>query len=276
MLNEIDARGLWPNEVRYGALLNGFYKHGVLVSARNILKKMKLDRISPSHIAYTMLIEGMCKMGSLGEVVPLLEEMFERSICLDVISYSVLLNGFCKAGMLNTAMEILRSCESEKAKKAKIQEVVQSESSLTNIKVVERCFGPQRKSHIVGFGGGITFVEKVVAVGSSAISYYSMNLLLQIVCLIFHCRGLKLFDDCGLNCLIKYLKSEEAILEESVEQLQVQELKIFDEIALAEVMRPHNYVCTPHVELDWSTGPPGVAEKWDAAALHLIVRTAHF
>nr|XP_018627315.1 uncharacterized protein LOC108945680 isoform X1 [Nicotiana tomentosiformis] len=39
-------------------------------------------------------------------------------------------------------------------KYSKIQEVVQSESSLTNIEVVERCFGPQRKSHVVGFGVG--------------------------------------------------------------------------------------------------------------------------
>ena len=36
---------------------------------------------------------------------------------------------------------------------------MQSESSLTNIEVVERCFGPQRKSHVVGFGGGITAKE---------------------------------------------------------------------------------------------------------------------
>nr|XP_033514196.1 uncharacterized protein LOC117278867 isoform X2 [Nicotiana tomentosiformis] len=41
----------------------------------------------------------------------------------------------------------------------KIIELVQSESSLTNIEVVERCFGPQRKSHIVGFGGEITAKE---------------------------------------------------------------------------------------------------------------------
>ncbi|MCD7449897.1 hypothetical protein HAX54_002200 [Datura stramonium] len=31
-----------------------------------------------------------------------------------------------------------------------------AEPSLTNIEVVERCFGPQCKSHVVGFGGGIT------------------------------------------------------------------------------------------------------------------------
>ncbi|XP_075077804.1 uncharacterized protein LOC107829752 isoform X1 [Nicotiana tabacum] len=50
--------------------------------------------------------------------------------------------------------------ESETNEKySKIQEVVQSESSLTNIEVVERCFGPQRKSHVVGFGGGITATE---------------------------------------------------------------------------------------------------------------------
>ncbi|KAH0723840.1 hypothetical protein KY290_005132 [Solanum tuberosum] len=36
------------------------------------------------------------------------------------------------------------------------QELLQVEPSLTNIEVVERCFGPQSKSHVVGFGGGIT------------------------------------------------------------------------------------------------------------------------
>ncbi|XP_070021640.1 uncharacterized protein [Nicotiana sylvestris] len=41
----------------------------------------------------------------------------------------------------------------------KIQEMVESESSLTNIEVVEKCFGPQCKSHVVGFGVGITAKE---------------------------------------------------------------------------------------------------------------------
>ncbi|KAH0708771.1 hypothetical protein KY284_010198 [Solanum tuberosum] len=37
-----------------------------------------------------------------------------------------------------------------------IHELLQVEPSLTNIEVVERCFGPQSKSHVVGFGDGIT------------------------------------------------------------------------------------------------------------------------
>ncbi|XP_018624045.1 uncharacterized protein [Nicotiana tomentosiformis] len=44
-------------------------------------------------------------------------------------------------------------------KYAEIQEPVQSEPSLTDIEVVERCFGPQCKSNVVGFGGGITAKE---------------------------------------------------------------------------------------------------------------------
>ncbi|KAH0678595.1 hypothetical protein KY284_019680 [Solanum tuberosum] len=47
-----------------------------------------------------------------------------------------------------------------------IQELLQVEPSLTNIEVVERCFGPQRKSHVVGFGGGIT--SKDLKGGNSA------------------------------------------------------------------------------------------------------------
>ncbi|XP_070012472.1 uncharacterized protein [Nicotiana sylvestris] len=41
----------------------------------------------------------------------------------------------------------------------KIQKVVESETSLTNIEIVDKCFGPQCKSHVVGFGAGITAKE---------------------------------------------------------------------------------------------------------------------
>ncbi|XP_070038641.1 uncharacterized protein [Nicotiana tomentosiformis] len=44
-------------------------------------------------------------------------------------------------------------------KYAEIQELVRSEPSLINIEVVERCFGPQCKIHVFGFGGGITAKE---------------------------------------------------------------------------------------------------------------------
>ncbi|KAH0741487.1 hypothetical protein KY290_034530 [Solanum tuberosum] len=47
-----------------------------------------------------------------------------------------------------------------------IQELLQVESSLTNIEVVERCFGPQSKSHVVGFSGGTT--SKDLKGGSTA------------------------------------------------------------------------------------------------------------
>ncbi|KAG5581632.1 hypothetical protein H5410_052259 [Solanum commersonii] len=40
-----------------------------------------------------------------------------------------------------------------------IQKLFQSDSSLTNTEVVEKCFGPQRKSHVIGFVGGITTKE---------------------------------------------------------------------------------------------------------------------
>ncbi|MCD7459550.1 hypothetical protein HAX54_041246 [Datura stramonium] len=45
------------------------------------------------------------------------------------------------------------------AKYVEIKKLVQSDLSLTNIEVVEKCFGPQCKSHIAGFDGGITAKE---------------------------------------------------------------------------------------------------------------------
>ncbi|XP_016512402.2 uncharacterized protein LOC107829466 [Nicotiana tabacum] len=40
-------------------------------------------------------------------------------------------------------------------KHAQIQELVQSEPSLPSIELVEKCFGPQIRSHVFGFGGGV-------------------------------------------------------------------------------------------------------------------------
>lgn len=39
--------------------------------------------------------------------------------------------------------------------KDKIVEVTQADPSLSNIELVEKCFGPQRHDHIVCFGGGL-------------------------------------------------------------------------------------------------------------------------
>ncbi|XP_027772387.1 uncharacterized protein LOC114076888 [Solanum pennellii] len=44
-------------------------------------------------------------------------------------------------------------------KYAEIHDLVQSEPSLTNIEVVERCFGPACKSDVIKVGGGITIKE---------------------------------------------------------------------------------------------------------------------
>ncbi|CAH9104965.1 unnamed protein product [Cuscuta europaea] len=38
----------------------------------------------------------------------------------------------------------------------KIRELVQADPSLTHIDVVEKCFGPQKRSHVVCFGGGVS------------------------------------------------------------------------------------------------------------------------
>ena len=42
---------------------------------------------------------------------------------------------------------------------AEIQKLVQSDSSLPNIEVVEKCFWPQYKSQVIGFGREITAKE---------------------------------------------------------------------------------------------------------------------
>nr|XP_033510389.1 uncharacterized protein LOC104089922 [Nicotiana tomentosiformis] len=40
-------------------------------------------------------------------------------------------------------------------KHARIVEIVQSNPSLLTIEIVEKCCGPQTRSHVFGFGGGV-------------------------------------------------------------------------------------------------------------------------
>ncbi|OIT39957.1 hypothetical protein A4A49_55902 [Nicotiana attenuata] len=40
-------------------------------------------------------------------------------------------------------------------KHAQIEEIVQSDPSLPTIEIVEKCCGPQTRSHVFGFGGGV-------------------------------------------------------------------------------------------------------------------------
>ncbi|KAH0642126.1 hypothetical protein KY290_033728 [Solanum tuberosum] len=62
-------------------------------------------------------------------------------------------------------------------KYAEIQELVQTEPSLTNNEIVERCFGPQCKSRAVGFYGGITTngsSASITSIASTRLANFSL------------------------------------------------------------------------------------------------------
>ncbi|TMW99927.1 hypothetical protein EJD97_001689, partial [Solanum chilense] len=61
------------------------------------------------------------------------------------------------------------------AKYDEIKKLVQSDTSLKKIEVVEMCFGPQCKSHVVGFGGGITAKELKDGNSSKAALFDRLN-----------------------------------------------------------------------------------------------------
>ncbi|OIT00639.1 hypothetical protein A4A49_59903, partial [Nicotiana attenuata] len=51
---------------------------------------------------------------------------------------------------------------------AQIQELVMSEPSLPSIEIVEKCFGPQTRSHVFGYGGGVKAKDLKGVVSSKA------------------------------------------------------------------------------------------------------------
>ncbi|XP_057456806.1 pentatricopeptide repeat-containing protein At5g39710-like [Lotus japonicus] len=97
MLEEMNRKGLAPDERTYTSLIHLFCDKWQNVKAHEVLNEMILRGFSPSIATYNDLLYVYCRGGGtrVEEAVGILRGMAERGLSPDVVSYTTIISGFC-------------------------------------------------------------------------------------------------------------------------------------------------------------------------------------
>ncbi|GMH22448.1 hypothetical protein Nepgr_024291 [Nepenthes gracilis] len=111
LMKEMKEKGIIPNVVTFGIVINHLCKSRRLDQAQEVLEKMRDGEdgvsVKPDVVIYNTLIDGLCKIGRQEEGLTLIDRMRSDDHCEpNTITYNCLIDGFCKAGELDRAHEL--------------------------------------------------------------------------------------------------------------------------------------------------------------------------
>ncbi|XP_022855876.1 pentatricopeptide repeat-containing protein At3g61520, mitochondrial-like [Olea europaea var. sylvestris] len=109
LMEEMKEKGIPPNVVTFGILINHLCKFYRVDQALEAFEKIKDGdfRIEPDVVLYNTLIDGLCKVGRQEEGLKLMERMKLESKCKpNTITYNCLIDGFCKSGEIERGHEL--------------------------------------------------------------------------------------------------------------------------------------------------------------------------
>lgn len=99
VFDEMSKRGVLPNVVTFGTMVNGLCRNGELGEAFKLKEEMvEVFNLRPSVSVYVALIKGLCKAGEVDSAFGLKKEMVENEVKLDSSVYSTLIAALFKAG----------------------------------------------------------------------------------------------------------------------------------------------------------------------------------
>ncbi|CAL5413496.1 unnamed protein product [Camellia sinensis] len=106
-------RGVGPNAVTYGALLDGFFWRGQMDKAIEVFHSTVDKGIEPSTIGYTILINGYCKNMKIEEAMNLFREIPCKRLELTIHNYNVMLQGLFGVGRCSTTQGLLNEMKAQ-------------------------------------------------------------------------------------------------------------------------------------------------------------------
>ncbi|KAM1877974.1 hypothetical protein ACFX14_040016 [Malus domestica] len=77
-----------------------------LTAAKQLTGSMFVRGLLPDTVTYGTLIDGHCKEGSIGSAVQIYEKLMLD--LLDIITYNTMINGYFISGMIDQAFVLLR------------------------------------------------------------------------------------------------------------------------------------------------------------------------
>ncbi|KAH8493256.1 hypothetical protein Peur_061898 [Populus x canadensis] len=112
VLNEMDMKGVKPNETTFGHLFAGFYREEKYEDVGTVSKMIEEDYgISAGIGVYNIRIHSLCKLKRAREANVLLEGCLSKGITPNGVTYSHLILGFCMEGDLEEAKRLFKSME---------------------------------------------------------------------------------------------------------------------------------------------------------------------
>nr|GMC86702.1 pentatricopeptide repeat-containing protein At3g61520, mitochondrial-like [Ipomoea batatas] len=111
LTNEMKEKGIAPNVVTFGILINHLCKLHRVDEALQVFEKMRGASegisIEPDTVIYNTLIDGLCKVGRQEEGVGLMEKMrLEKGCTPNTVTFNCLIDGFCKAGEIERSIKL--------------------------------------------------------------------------------------------------------------------------------------------------------------------------
>ncbi|KAJ6376855.1 hypothetical protein OIU76_025910 [Salix suchowensis] len=112
VLNEMDTKGVKPNETTFGHLFAGFYSEEKYEDVGTVSKMIEEDYgVNAGIGVYNIRIHSLCKLKRAKEAKVLLEGCLSKGIEPNGVTYSHLILGFCMEGDLEEAKRLFKSME---------------------------------------------------------------------------------------------------------------------------------------------------------------------
>ncbi|XP_009773867.1 putative pentatricopeptide repeat-containing protein At1g53330 [Nicotiana sylvestris] len=110
--DEMQKRGVQPNVVTFGTLINGLCVNHELNEAFRVKKIMERDfKLKPNAFVYVALMKGLCMVDNLESAVKLKEEMLKKKVELDSAVYSTLISAYFRVGRKEEVYGLLTEME---------------------------------------------------------------------------------------------------------------------------------------------------------------------
>ncbi|KAK3026490.1 hypothetical protein RJ639_041787 [Escallonia herrerae] len=99
MFDEMLIKGIQPNGVTFGTLVNGLCANSMLEEACRLKDDMvRVYHVKPDGFIYVSLIKGICRVNEVNLALKLKEEMLESKVEMDSGVYSTLISALFKVG----------------------------------------------------------------------------------------------------------------------------------------------------------------------------------
>ncbi|KAI3741035.1 hypothetical protein L1987_58700 [Smallanthus sonchifolius] len=105
VLDDMVDRGLTPDTITYGTMIDAFSKHGSISNAVRVYDDMINMGKKPNLVIYNSIVDGLSKNISIDVAKIMVDELKKLSL-LDVVTLNSLLNGYCANWKVNEALNL--------------------------------------------------------------------------------------------------------------------------------------------------------------------------